>query len=190
MPLVAGWARVVVVLIRQERADDVAAIRAVTAAAFAGMAHSMPPVDPDGAPGEASLVGWLRESEGWITQLSLVAEEDCEIVGHAVATRGTVDGEPALGLGPVSVAPDHQNSGVGSALVRGVIAAADDLGEPLMVLLGEPAYYSRFDFRPATELGIVAPEPEWGDYFQARPLAAYDAAMTGTFRYAEPFTRA
>ncbi|WP_109507256.1 GNAT family N-acetyltransferase [Nocardioides speluncae] len=176
--------------IRQESPDDVAAIRAVTAAAFAGMAHSMPPVDPDGVPGEASLVGWLRESAGWIPELSLVAEAGGQIVGHAVATRGTVDGEPALGLGPVSVAPDRQGGGVGSALVRGVIAAADELGEPLMVLLGEPAYYSRFGFRPATELGIASPDPEWGDYFQARPLAAYDPALTGTFRYAEPFTRA
>lgn len=177
-------------LIRQERADDVAAIRAVTAAAFTGMPYSMPPVDPDGVPGEASLVGWLRESAGWIPDLSLVAEQDGEIVGHAVATRGHLDDLPALGLGPVSVAPDRQNSGVGSTLVRGVIAAADELGEPLMVLLGEPAYYSRFGFRPAAELGIVAPEPAWGTYFQARPLASYDAAMTGTFRYAEPFTRA
>lgn len=182
-------------LIRQERTDDVAAIRAVTAAAFAGMPYSMPPVDPDGVPGEASLVGWLRESAGWIPELSLVAEEDGEIVGHAVATRGSVDRQglddvPALGLGPVSVAPDRQNSGIGSALVRGVIAAADDLGEPLMVLLGEPAYYSRFGFKPAAELGIAAPEPEWGDYFQACPLAAYDGALTGIFRYAEPFTRA
>lgn len=130
-------------LIRQERTDDVAAIRAVTAAAFAEMPYSMPPVDPDGVPGEASLVGWLRESAGWIPELSLVAEEDGTIVGHAVATRGSVDRQglddvAALGLGPVSVAPDRQNSGIGSALVRGVIAAADDLGEPLMVLLGEP----------------------------------------------------
>lgn len=182
-------------LIRQERTDDVAAIRAVTAAAFAEMPYSMPPVDPDGVPGEASLVGWLRESAGWIPELSLVAEEDGTIVGHAVATRGSVDRQglddvAALGLGPVSVAPDRQNSGIGSALVRGVIAAADDLGEPLMVLLGEPAYYSRFGFKPAAELGIAAPEPEWGDYFQACPLAAYDGALTGTFRYAEPFTRA
>jgi putative acetyltransferase len=96
---------------------------------------------------------------------------------------------PALGLGPVSVAPDRQKSGVGSALVRGVIAAADELGEPLMVLLGEPAYYSRFGFKPAAELGIAAPEPEWGDYFQARPLAAYDQALTGRFTYAAPFSR-
>jgi len=69
------------VLIRRERPEDVADIRAVTAAAFSGVEHSAPPIEPDGAPGEATLVGWLREDPGWIPELSLVAEADGEIVG-------------------------------------------------------------------------------------------------------------
>ena len=63
-------------IIRRESPKDVAAIRAVTAAAFATAEHSAPPVEPDGAPGEATLVGWLREDAGWIPELSLVAEDD------------------------------------------------------------------------------------------------------------------
>lgn len=176
-------------LIRRERPEDVADIRAVTAAAFSGVEHSAPPIEPDGAPGEATLVGWLREDPGWIPELSLVAEADGEVVGHAVATRGTLAGRPALGLGPVSVSPARQRDGVGSALMHAILGAADAMGEPLVVLLGSPAYYGRFGFVPASTLGIDSPDPAWGDYFQARPLAAYDQSVRGAFAYAAPFDR-
>jgi putative acetyltransferase len=177
------------VLIRRERPEDVADIRAVTAAAFSGVEHSAPPIEPDGAPGEATLVGWLRADPGWIPELSLVAEADGEIVGHAVATRGTLAGRPALGLGPVSVSPDRQRDGVGSALMHAILGAADAMGEPVVVLLGSPAYYGRFGFVPASSLGIEAPDPAWGDFFQARRLAAYDPGLRGPFSYAAPFDR-
>lgn len=177
------------VVVRQEEPRDVGAIRAVTAAAFAEVEHSAPPVEPGGPPGEATLVDWLRADEGWIPELSLVADHDGAVVGHVVCTRGYVDRTPALGLGPVSVLPGLQGAGVGSALVEAVLAAADDRGELLVVLLGDPAYYSRFGFRPASSLAIEAPDPAWGDHFQARPLTAYDARLRGRFSYAAPFGR-
>jgi putative acetyltransferase len=86
------------------------------------------------------------------------------------------------------VLPDRQSAGVGSALVHAVLGAADALDERLIGLLGEPAYYRRFGFVPAQSLGIVAPDPAWGDYFQVRTLTAYDGQV-GHFRYAEPFDR-
>lgn len=176
------------VLIRRERPDDVPAIRAVTAAAFTGVAHAVPPLEADGAPGEATLVGWLRADPGWVPELSLVAEVDGAVVGHAVCTRGSLAGVPVLGLGPVSVSPDRQRGGVGSALVHALLGAADALGEPLVVLLGDPAYYARFGFVPAATMGIEA-DPAWGAYFQARPLASYDSSLRGHYEYAAPFGR-
>ncbi len=176
-------------LIRRERLEDVADIRAVTAAAFAALEHSAPPVEPDGVPGQATLVGWLRDDAGWVPELSMVAELDGEVVGHVVCTRGQLAGRPALGLGPVSVSPDRQRSGIGSALIHAVLGAADSLGEPVVVLLGSPDYYGRFGFVPASGLGIDAPDPAWGDYFQARPLAAYDESVRGKFTFAAPFDR-
>nr|WP_218861497.1 N-acetyltransferase [Nocardioides panzhihuensis] len=176
-------------MIRRERPEDVADIRAVTAAAFTDVEHSAPSVEADGAPGEATLVGWLRADAGWVPELSLVAEMDGEVVGHLVCTRGELAGRTALGLGPVSVSPTKQRAGVGSALMHAVLGAADALGEPVVVLLGSPDYYSRFGFVPAAGLGIEAPDPAWGDYFQARPLAAYDPSVRGKFTYAAPFDR-
>lgn len=179
-------------LIRRERPSDAPEIRALTAAAFTGVAHSAPPVEPDGVPGEATLVGWLRADAGWVPELSLVAQHHAsgrELLGHAVATRGRMAGRPVLGLGPVSVHPDHQGRGVGSALLHALLGAADALGEPAVVLLGDPAFYGRFGFVPAHELGISAPDPTWGAAFQARALSAWRAEYAGEFRYAAPFDR-
>ncbi|MEV0454221.1 GNAT family N-acetyltransferase [Catellatospora methionotrophica] len=168
------------VLIRRETSADIDAIRTVTEEAFG------PRYAPARAP-EPGLVDQLRADAGWLPALSLVAEEDGEIVGHVVCTRGRVGDGPALGLGPLSVRPDHQRAGVGSALMHAVLGAADALGEPLVALLGDPGYYRRFGFQQAQQLGVLAPEPEWGGHFQARALTGYDPAMRGVFTYAEPF---
>ncbi|MFP8940870.1 GNAT family N-acetyltransferase [Streptomyces fenghuangensis] len=173
-------------LIRRESPADVSAVRAVTGAAFA--ARSQTPV-----PVEVTLLDELRRCEAWLPTLSLVAEgPGGEVVGHVVCTRGHIGTAPALGLGPVSVHPGHQGRGIGSALTHTALGAADALGEPLVALLGDPAYYRRFGFRTSTEYGITPPDPAWGEYFQVRTLAAYapeDPALRGTFTYAEPFSR-
>jgi putative acetyltransferase len=174
------------VLIRREGPDDVAAVQSVTAAAFRGQPHSAPPVEPGGDPGEVTLLSRLRADAAWIPALSLVAIENGLVVGHVVCTRASMDDEPGLGLGPLSVLPARQRTGVGSALMHAVLGAADALGEPLVGLVGEPAYYRRFGFVPARSTGITAPEPSWGDYFQIRRLTRY-AGQTGRFRYAAPF---
>ena len=62
----------------------------------------------------------------------------------------------------------------------------EPVGAPALGL-GEPAYYGRFGFRAAEELGVLAPEPGWGRHSQARWLAGQRTG--GTFRYADPFRR-
>jgi putative acetyltransferase len=59
---------------------------------------------------------------------------------------------------------------------------------PLVVLLGARQYCSRFGFRPAEELGVIAPEPEWDDAFRARPADRAPWALAGEFRYAPAFS--
>ena len=169
-------------LVRRELAGDEASINGVTAAAFAKPGED--------APAEAPLVDWLRASPAWIPELSLVAvDPDGDIVGHVVCTRGTVGAAPVLGLGPLSVRPDRQRSGVGKALVHAVLGAADALGEPLVALLGSTAYYPRFGFHRSSEYGITPQRPEWEEHFQVRTLTAYDPAVRGEFVYPEPFDR-
>ncbi|MFZ0000638.1 MAG: N-acetyltransferase [Trebonia sp.] len=170
-------------LIRREAAGDVAAIRAVTAAAFGA---------PGAAdlPAEATLVDELRADGAWLPALSLVAVDGAgEVMGHVVCTRGRVGQAPVLALGPLSVRPDTQRRGVGSALMHAVLGAGDALGEPLVALLGSPAYYRRFGFRPSDEYGITPPRPQWQPHFQVRVLSAYRPEARGTFTYPEPFDR-
>jgi putative acetyltransferase len=168
-------------VIRPERPGDEPAIAAVVRAAF---------TRPDALGNEVvevKLVDELRAGEGWLPRLSLLAEVDGVVIGHVVCSRGRVDGRPALGLGPLGVLPAWQQRGVGQALMHSVLGAAEALREPLVVLLGSPRYYKRFGFVPASTLGIAAPEPAWGDDFQARPLAAYDPRLRGRFQYAAAF---
>lgn len=178
LPSGAGSHQPAAVLVRRERPADVPAVRAVVAAAFP---------TPDGAaePIEVGLLERLREDPAWLPRFSLVAEATGVLVGHVVATRGHVGRQPALGLGPLAVRPDHQGRGVGTTLVHALVAAAEARDETLVALLGEPAFYGRCGFRPSTEHGVDPPDPAWDGYFQVRALT--DAAPRGPFRYATPF---
>lgn len=175
-------------LIRQERPTDLAAIDTVHRSAFAPPAPGVEPI-------EAGLVRALRVDPGWVPGLALVAEDPdaaqadgtAPVIGHVVCTIGAVGDTPALGLGPIGVLPAHQGSGVGGALMHAALSAADALGYPVVVLLGHLDYYPRFGFGPAVSLGITPPDSGWGDHFQARPLAGWDPALAGPFRYAAPF---
>jgi putative acetyltransferase len=191
------------VLIRRESGTDADVIGAITAAAFARPDQQVPP--------EVGLVDELRGSQAWIPALSLVAiapggtamggtapsggtalrgtAPGGTVIGHVLCTRGHVGHAPVLALGPLSVRPDQQGRGVGSALMHAVLGAADALGEPLVALLGDPAYYGRFGFRLGAEYRIDPPVASWQPHFQVRLLDGYRPGVRGTFRYAEPFSR-
>jgi putative acetyltransferase len=131
------------VTIRPERAEDIAAIRAVHRAAF--------PTDA-----EARVVDRLRASGQ--ARASLVAESGERIVGHVLFSPVTVVGPAGecrgLGLAPLAVLPEHQGRGVGSALVRAGLAVCRREGWAFVVVLGHPSYYPRFGFRRASEVGL------------------------------------
>jgi putative acetyltransferase len=171
------------VLIRREGPADAGAIRAVHTSAFGD------PLRTARIPAEVGLVDALRTSDAWLSELSLVAERTAgSVVGHVVCSRGWVGTSPTLGLGPLGVRSDLQNRGIGSALMHAVLGVADALGEPLVALLGDPGYYRRFGFRPASDHGITPPAARWSAEFQVRVLSAYDPAMRGGFVYAKPFS--
>ena len=146
--------------LRPERPEDIAALRAVHTAAFE-------------TPAEAGLVDALRASDAWLPDLSVEAVDAGKVVAHALLSRiilATAGGDvPALALGPVAVRPDRQKQGYGSAVVAGALARRDD---GLVVVLGDPAFYSRFGFVPGLPRGITGAWSSIGDPWQVLPPAA------------------
>jgi len=119
-------------------------------------------------------------------RVELVADEDGALVGHALAAPGRLDGRASAvaGVAPVCVAPAHQGHGTGSALVRELIGEAEARAWPLLVLLGEPAFYGRFGFEPAAPLGLsYAPVGAGNPNFQARRLTGGATTGRGVFGY-------
>jgi putative acetyltransferase len=170
-------------VIRPERPDDEEAIREVVAAAF-------------GSDLEAQLVDDIRASPHYIPELALVAERGGRVVGHVMIGYAWLDdGESRrriVTLSPLAVLPEAQRSGVGSALVRAVTSAADEIGEPLVVLEGSPTYYGRLGFEPASRSGIEMTLPSWAppEAAQVMKLRAYDPALRGRVVYPSAFEAA
>lgn len=127
------------VLIRCETNDDVSAIDEVTAAAFKTLANSNQT--------EQFIIAALRAAKA--LTVSLVAQVDGRVVGHIAFSPVTIsDGSPNwYGLGPVSVLPQYQRRGIGSALIQEGILRLKDLGARGCCLVGHPEYYRRFGFQ-------------------------------------------
>ena len=174
-------------IVRKQRADDYEAIRHVYAEAFRRPRFRQPQ-NPGSLAPEVGLFEALWEAGDAIPEFSFTALTDGGVVGHVTASHATVATDPVVAVGPIGVLPDHQGTGIGSALMDALLAAADAAEVPLIVLLGAPQYYSRFGFRPAKDLGVIPPEPEWGEGFQARPLTAYTESVAGQFQYAPAFS--
>lgn len=167
-------------LIRRELAVDHEAVDEVHRRAFAAEGET-------NEPAEVRLVQGLRTDPAWVPSLSLVAVDGDTIVGHVVATEGRLGASVAVGLGPIGVLPEFQERGVGSALMHAVLAAADALEYPMVVLVGDVNYYRRFGFVKAASLGVSPPDPTWDKHFQVRTLASYRDDVRGEFEYAAPF---
>jgi predicted N-acetyltransferase YhbS len=106
---------------------------------------------------EQDYVNDLRTSLNYIPQLALVAEEDEKIIGHIMLTKTYVMGTQkyeAVMIAPLCVAPNHQNQGVGTALVKKSFQLAKANGYRAVFVVGDPAYYGRFGFRPTAQFGI------------------------------------
>lgn len=137
------------IAIRPERPDDWDIVHQVHASAFP-------------TPDEADLVAKLR-SHATIWS-SLVASLDDDVIGHIMFTPvGVLDVKRpgnALALGPLGVLPEHQNRGIGSALVREGLSLCRARGEPVVFVLGHANYYPRFGFELAWPKGLYYGDPE------------------------------
>lgn len=96
----------------------------------------------------------LRKGDSYIPELLLVAEENGKIVGHIMFTKAKIGETVVLALAPLSVLPEQQRRGIGTALIKEGYKIAKDLGYGYSVVLGSETYYPRMGYMPADALGI------------------------------------
>ncbi|MDJ0665172.1 MAG: N-acetyltransferase [Acidimicrobiia bacterium] len=163
------------VFVRAETPDDIEAIYRLNTAAF------------DGRTEEADLVDALRSSGDLL--LSLVAVRDAEPVGHIAFSRLIVDAADGpvggVALAPVSVHPGCQSEGVGSVLIRAGLEKLAARSEQVVLVVGNPTYYSRFGF--STAAGKRYPSSHSGPHFMALVIGDPAGAPIGPVRYPEAF---
>lgn len=160
--------------IRDERPDDIDAIREVNRQAFSQEQ-------------EGRIVDALRDNGGVL--LSLVAVVNGVVVGHIMFSPLSVGAATGAGLAPMAVLPGHQRQGIGSQLVEQGLARLNEAGCPFVVVLGHPDFYPRFGFRPAAEYGLTC---EWDvprEVFMATVLRPESAAsLIGLAKYRSEFS--
>jgi predicted N-acetyltransferase YhbS len=122
------------ITIRQETSSDAATREALLDAAYGPVRFEKPSHR-------------LRTGRAAARGLSFVAIEDRHVVGTVRLWEVAAGPErPALLLGPLAVDPARRNRGVGSALMRHALRAAERRGYRATLLVGEQAYYGRFGF--------------------------------------------
>ncbi len=133
--------------IRQENPEDQKNVYEVNLRAF-------------GRKTEAELVEKLRGADGFIPDLSLVAEEDGKIKGYLLLAEvhvKTKDEEvPALALVTLAVLPKAQKQGIGGLLMGRGMELAKINGYNIVVSSGHPEYYSKFGFTFAGDKGLTS----------------------------------
>lgn len=144
----------------------------------------------DEAESVAQLVTDLFKDNTATPLLSLVAEQDGNIAGHVIFSPVTIADHPATSayiLAPLAVTADQQGKGIGTALIERGLTMLNNCGVALVLVYGDPAYYSRFGFE--TGHGIRAPyELQYPEGWMARELKpGIIGNIDGTIRCAASF---
>ena len=147
-------------LIRDEQPADAIAIHDLLTAAF-------------GRETEGRLVERLRGSGK--EAVSLVAEDHGRVLGYVLFSGIAVErGErqlPVMALAPLAVLPAFQRLGLGSALVSEGLSRVRGADKTAVLVVGDPRYYGRFGFVPASRFGIRCPFPAPEACFMALELS-------------------
>jgi len=135
------------ITLRQERSTDVAAREALLDEAFG---------DTRARKTSQRLRDGRLPAEG----LSLIAADGRRVIGTArLWNVACGSGQPALLLGPVAVATDCRDRGIGAGLVRRALRDARRLGHGAVILVGDASYYSRFGFSAEKAASLTLPGP-------------------------------
>jgi putative acetyltransferase len=139
-----------------------------------------------------ALADALRAAPAPLAPLSFVAVAGGEVAGNVMLSASRLDAPSRLVdvyvLSPLGVLPGFQRQGIGAALIRIALQAAEERQVPLVFLEGDPAYYGKRGFERADAHGFRAPSLRIPPpAFQVARLPGYEPWMTGTLVYSDVF---
>jgi len=141
--------------------------------------------------GEARLIHDLRE-DGMLTLGVVATDDEGQVIGYAAFSPVAIDGEDRqwVGMAPVAVAEDYRGQGIARQLVYEGLDSLNEFGYAAVVVLGDPAFYERLGFEPASRYDLRCHWPGTETSFQVHPLAddALDG-VTGLVEYHDHFNR-
>jgi putative acetyltransferase len=166
-------------MIREQRAEDSAAVRQVLTNSF-------------GDDGRVADLADALAARAHSPSVALVGEDAGMVVGHVQLSAGWIDANPSLVdvlvLSPLGVEPSHQRRGVGRALCRAALEHARAHDVAAVFLEGDPRYYAPLGWQRASAHGFTAPSvriPDAG--FQVVTLPSWRSWMVGAVVYNDVF---
>jgi predicted N-acetyltransferase YhbS len=127
----------------------------------------------------------LRQGGTAIADLSFALIDNGALIATIQCWPVRIGDTPLILVGPVAVDPGHQNEGHGRRLMHAMLEAAAKLGNPAMVMVGDPEYYSRFGFTDEATAGWELPGPWEARRLLARNSAGHPFPATGMLEPAD-----
>jgi predicted N-acetyltransferase YhbS len=121
----------------------------------------------------------LREGSSNIAPLSFAIVDGAALIASIQCWPVQIDGCKLVLVGPVAVHPANQNEGHGRRLMHAMLEAAAKIGDPPMVMIGDPEYYGRFGFTDGLTGGWSLPGPWEQHRLLARNTAACQLPQSG-----------
>ena len=132
--------------IRAERASDVVAREALLEACFGANRHTR-------------TCQRLRDGRAPAEGLAFSVVRQGRLVGTVRLWHVSARGKPALVLGPLAVHGTCRDLGIGAALMKHALAAANARDHGAVILLGDAPYYARFGFSGGKTGELSLPGP-------------------------------
>ena len=97
----------------------------------------------------------LLEDKTAVPILSLVAEQDNEIIGNVIFSSVNIEGVEGVSayiLAPLAVTRLVQRSGIGTQLINKGLETLKERGAKIVLVYGDPNYYTRTGFKAGHNL--------------------------------------
>lgn len=170
--------------IRKLTVTDIEAVDELIFQAFLNSEH--------GYGNEVELVHRIRKSPEYKDDLEMVFVKSELLIGYGLLSEvHVVNGQQrykGLVLAPLAVAVGEQGKGIGTALLESLESQAKKMNYPYISILGDPAYYGRFSYVPASQYAIQAPFEVLDQAFMIKALhpGSLDT-VSGLLQYPKTF---